>query len=743
MKQAKAVDASPPPGDVFDWMEPAIVAVAYVLAVLVRCFSAAKYETVFQEFEPFFNYRATEYYVEHGWYAFQNWFDDQVWYPLGRLNGGSMYPGLIVMTARVHGILSFVTAVELRTVCLYIPPFIAATAVIATYFLCKEALADTKARFYKQPAKREARSRQKAGSAGALAAGFIAIVPAFINHTTVGSYDNEGLLVVGLLSTYFCWVRAVNTGDVLWALLSAGSYGALSNSHGGYLIAANTVPLYVLVMLCSGRYSTRLHLSYSVFYVAGTLLSMHVQSIGFQPVLTAEHFLALLAFAVIQAYAVAAAVAAYVPLDMRSKYWAFVKSGAFRAGFVSIVGVWMAKIVLGGRLDLWTWTDRFYAVVDPTFGKKNLPIMASVSEHQPITWASYFFDLHILAMLIPAGLYHCFKDLTDGKIFLIVVAVTSVYLSAVMVKLIIIVAPIACILGALAVSETLSRSFGVIKSESAATPLVPPKAKRSDEKQTSKGSYEKEGAVVVCLILSTLLLFFTWHCTWVASVAYASPTLFLTATQNDGTKVLFDDFREAYNWLDNNTRADAKVLSWWDYGYHLTAMANRTTIVDNNAWNNTHVATTALAMVSSEEDAYPILLSLDVDYVMVTFGGVTGYSSDDMNKFPWMVRIAQREFPSLVNEKQYYVGRKRFHVGKEGKPALLNSLAYSLCYHRFGKINTDVGKASGYDRVRRLQIGRKLFQLKHLEEVLTTEHWLVRIYKVKKPANMGHKHLSP
>ena len=35
----------------------------------------------------------------------------------------------------------------------------------------------------------------------------------------------------------------------------------------------------------------------------------------------------------------------------------------------------------------------------------------------------------------------------------------------------------------------------------------------------------------------------------------------------------------------------SQVASWWDYGYQTTAMANRTVIVDNNTWNNTHIAT--------------------------------------------------------------------------------------------------------------------------------------------------------
>lgn len=41
----------------------------------------------------------------------------------------------------------------------------------------------------------------------------------------------------------------------------------------------------------------------------------------------------------------------------------------------------------------------------------------------------------------------------------------------------------------------------------------------------------------------------------------------------------------------------------------------------------------------------------------------------------------------------------------------------------------------GYDRVRNYEIGEKNVQLKHLEEAFTSEHWIVRIYKVLKPEN--------
>lgn len=56
------------------------------------------------------------------------------------------------------------------------------------------------------------------------------------------------------------------------------------------------------------------------------------------------------------------------------------------------------------------------------------------------------------------------------------------------------------------------------------------------------------------------------------------------------TRNILDDFREAYYWLRQNTDEHARVMSWWDYGYQIAGMANRTTLVDNNTWNNSHIA---------------------------------------------------------------------------------------------------------------------------------------------------------
>lgn len=70
-----------------------------------------------------------------------------------------------------------------------------------------------------------------------------------------------------------------------------------------------------------------------------------------------------------------------------------------------------------------------------------------------------------------------------------------------------------------------------------------------------------------------------------------------------------------------------------------------------------------------------------------------------------------------------------------GSPTMLNSLMYKLCYYKFGGVYTEHGRPTGFDRVRYAEIGNKDFELKHLEEAYTSEHWIVRIYKVKKPEN--------
>lgn len=157
-------------------------------------------------------------------------------------------------------------------------------------------------------------------------------------------------------------------------------------------------------------------------------------------------------------------------------------------------------------------------------------------------------------------------------------------------------------------------------------------------------------------------------------------------------------------------------------------MSNRTVIVDNNTWNNTHIATVGRAMSSPENEAYEIANKLDADYVLVIFGGLSHYSGDDISKFLWMVRIAAGVFPKIKEHNYYNNGHYRVDSGVS--ETMKNSLMYRLAYYRFGEIRTRGDQPAGYDTVRNCEIGLKHYDLKYFQEAYTSERWIVRIYKV-------------
>ena len=80
---------------------------------------------------------------------------------------------------------------------------------------------------------------------------------------------------------------------------------------------------------------------------------------------------------------------------------------------------------------------------------------------------------------------------------------------------------------------------------------------------------------------------------------------------------IIDDYREAYSWLRTNTDEDSSILSWWDYGYQIAGMADRATVVDNNTWNNTHIALVGKFMASDEKKAHALATQLGMKLVKV------------------------------------------------------------------------------------------------------------------------------
>jgi dolichyl-diphosphooligosaccharide--protein glycosyltransferase len=56
------------------------------MAVTIRLYAVEVYGRIIHEFDPWFNYRATEYLVRHGYSKFVNWFDYESWYVVPRFS---------------------------------------------------------------------------------------------------------------------------------------------------------------------------------------------------------------------------------------------------------------------------------------------------------------------------------------------------------------------------------------------------------------------------------------------------------------------------------------------------------------------------------------------------------------------------------------------------------------------------------------------------------------------------------
>ncbi|KAF8334540.1 oligosaccharyl transferase STT3 subunit [Amanita rubescens] len=715
-------------------------------AIASRLFAVVNFESVIHEFDPWFNYRATKVLAKDGFYEFWNWFDPTAWYPLGRVVGGTVYPGIMATSGVIYNALHALNLpVDIRNVCVLLAPGFSALTAWATYMLTKE---------------------MKDESAGLLAAALIGIVPGYISRSVAGSYDNEAIAIFLLMFTFFCWIKALKQGSALFGTVAAVFYFYMVAAWGGYAFITNMIPLHALVLILMGRYSNRLYVAYSSWYAIGTLASMQVPFVGFQPVSTSEHMAALGVFGLLQIVAFAQLVRSHIS---SRQFETLLFSSVVATG---ILGA-LAFVLLTYKGWIAPWTGRFYSLWDTGYAKKYIPIIASVSEHQPTAWPSFFMDLQFLIFLFPAGVALCFRQLRDEHVFVIIYSLVASYFAGVMVRLMLTLTPVVCVASSVALSTLLdtyidptepdasqgpsgagSTSSGTTtvdvpstpstkKAKKAAatadpsTPKVLDNASSTKKPSKSRGIFGFDSRLIVVLNTIGMLAFFVVHCTWVTSNAYSSPSVVLASTSPDGSQHIIDDFREAYYWLRQNTPQDAVVMSWWDYGYQIAGMADRATLVDNNTWNNTHIATVGKAMSSSEEVAYPILRKHDVDYVLIIFGGLLGYSGDDINKFLWMVRIAQGVWPDEIQEPNYFTPQGEYRVDERASPTMKNSLMYKMSFYRFAEL---FGGGQAVDRVRQQNLPKNGPTLDILDEAYTSENWIVRIYQVRKEDNLGRDH---
>ena len=208
------------------------------------------------------------------------------------------------------------------------------------------------------------------------------------------------------------------------------------------------------------------------------------------------------------------------------------------------------------------------------------------------------------------------------------------------------------------------------------------------------------GMAVIFLCILVGVTRFAPHC-WHLARSLSEPQIMLRGKDKDGSPIIIDDFREAYWWLRDNTPEDARVMAWWDYGYQINGVGNRTTIADGNTWNHEHIALLGKCLVSSENDSHAIIRHL-ADYVLLWTTRYAGMYSDDLAKSPHMARIAGSVYED-IDPKNFYLD--------QGNPS--DMMAASILWRMHG-----------------LKYDPRVAPFQFYEEAYTSSNKMVRIYKV-------------
>jgi dolichyl-diphosphooligosaccharide--protein glycosyltransferase len=194
------------------------------------------------------------------------------WYPLGRPVGTTIYPGMQITSVTIWKLLPyFGTSMSLNDVCCLVPAWFGVSASLFLALLATEC--------------------SGSWASGAFAGLIMAILPAHIMRSVAGGYDNESVAMTAMMLTFYCWVRALRDvpsvkdgratfSSYVFGTLTGFAYIYMVASWGGYVFVLNMIGAHAAALVLFGRYTSKLHRAYSLFYVIGTLGAIRVPPVG-------------------------------------------------------------------------------------------------------------------------------------------------------------------------------------------------------------------------------------------------------------------------------------------------------------------------------------------------------------------------------------------------------------------------------------------------------------------------------
>ena len=567
----------------------AVLALAFSSALIMR-FYPSKYGYYLNEFDPYFDYRATKFIVDNGLDAYWQWHDTMSWYPEGRDVPGTSQAVLHITAAYLYQ--AFGRGMSLIDFTIAFPAIMGALTVIAVFALVR-VLGGT--------------------SAGMFSALMMAFSPAIIQRGNLGWFKSEPLgLFFGILAMYL-FISAIKHKEIKYAIAKAIAGGLIlglaNGSWGGIQYFSIPISLFFIALPFFRRDLT-IPMYVAIAFTAFTLITAAAfprPGVSFVLGLPGIAMMAGTAFLVI-----AFSVKKISRPMVQTRNVAFV--------LIAFVAIGMAFIVAGPYVSP---SFRYLNAINPFIGSID-PLVESVAEHFTPTVADYFVDFSVLLMFAGLGGWLAFRRRNDTAIFALLIGITGVYVSATFARLLVFASVGIIVLAGLGLYE-VTRSimaYRVATATPAATgPTRLTAATREERRRmefasrghSTSGQVVKISFVIVMIMMLSIPMFYPSNSNWVSSADVP------TAIANGGTgfRVQSDDWINAMDWLSKNTEPNAVVASWWDYGYWITTLGNKPTLADNATLNHTRIQSIAKMFVSDEESGMKIAQDLKADYILV------------------------------------------------------------------------------------------------------------------------------
>jgi len=612
-----------------------ILALVLLLAFTIRLLPM-RWGYYLSEFDPYYQYRLTKDMVQNGFLHWTTWQDTMSWWPWGRNVPRTSFPGLALTAATFYTVLN---ALGIPMAPAYTPDPLASDPVF-NFVVLFPAIMATLTCLVIYFVGKDIGGKET----GLFAALFLALSASYIGRTSIGFFDDETVGIFGILLFILFFLRSIEEdktmrSSALYAAAAGLSLGYLFISWGASRYPVGLSLLFVGVLLLLRRYSPRLLLSYSVTFGLSLFIAANIPYLGFSFLTETTNLAVFGVFVILCAFE----ISRHIKATRMKTIFALSFLGVSISSFLALS--WFGYI---RRLE-----TKFMSVLNP-FERVLYPLTESVQEHRPAAWGSIYYDLGVGIFFVPAGLFFAVQKPTNRNIFLILFGLTSIYFASSMVRLTLILAPALCLLWALALTRIL-RPFVTVLLET-------PTALRRKMRFEAHVGREFSGAF---LILIFLLLTFTFvlpsresqmrggSLPRVFDQAYVPTTIATSGVPvRPDSPVL--DWEDALTWMRYNLPSTAVVASWWDYGYWITAVANKTTLADNATFNWTQIQKIGLLFMSNETQAIQILQDLNKDAhqlgwrnnvshvaIFTTFdsnGRDLNYGEE--SKWRWMTKIA-------------------------------------------------------------------------------------------------------